>query len=50
MVIDGGRIIEEGAPRELLARGGAYADLYRLQLAESGDDTGKGRLEVAERA
>jgi len=49
MVIDGGRIIEEGAPAELLARGGAYADLYRLQ-AEAVDDAGNARLEiVAER-
>ena len=33
IVIDRGRIIEEGAHTELLARGGRYAHLYRLQTA-----------------
>ena len=32
-VIEGGRIVESGSHRELLARGGAYARLYALQFA-----------------
>ena len=35
VVIDGGRIIERGQHDDLLARGGAYADLYRKQLLEA---------------
>lgn len=31
LVLDEGRIVEEGAPQELLARGGRYAELARLQ-------------------
>ena len=34
VVLAGGRKIEEGAHQELLARDGAYARLYRTQLAE----------------
>lgn len=33
VVLNRGRIIDQGSHRELLARGGLYADLYRLQLA-----------------
>jgi ABC-type multidrug transport system fused ATPase/permease subunit len=33
IVIDRSRIIEEGAHAELLAQGGRYAHLYRLQTA-----------------
>ncbi len=32
LVIQGGRVIEEGPHAELLARGGVYSGLYRLQL------------------
>jgi ATP-binding cassette subfamily B protein len=32
LVIDEGRIVEEGAHDELLAAGGLYAELYRTQL------------------
>ena len=33
IVIDGGRIVEEGPHEELLARNGRYAHLYRLQVS-----------------
>ncbi len=39
-VMDQGRVIEQGSHAELLARGGAYARLYRLQFSdqeEAGD-------------
>jgi len=32
VVMDNGRIVEEGTHRELLARGGAYKRLYDLQF------------------
>jgi ATP-binding cassette subfamily B protein len=31
VVLDGGRIVEEGGPGELLTRGGAYAELWSSQ-------------------
>lgn len=34
-VIDGGRIIEQGAHDELMAKGGIYRDLYSLQFRDS---------------
>ncbi|WP_158259927.1 peptidase domain-containing ABC transporter [Phyllobacterium phragmitis] len=35
-VLDNGRIVEAGSPRALLAHGGAYARLCRLQTGETG--------------
>lgn len=37
LVMDGGRIIERGAHRELLAQGGRYAEMWRLQQEGEGD-------------
>ena len=34
IVLDGGRIVESGSHAELLAAGGRYAALYRMQFAE----------------
>ena len=34
LVVDGGRIVEHGTHRELLAAGGLYAELYRTQFAD----------------
>ena len=35
LVVDDGRVVEQGRHAELLARGGLYADLYRTQFDES---------------
>lgn len=37
IVLDNGRIIEEGKHDELLALGGAYAELHEMQLLQSAD-------------
>jgi ATP-binding cassette subfamily B protein len=37
LVLDQGRIIESGSPRELLARGGFYARMANLQRLEQGE-------------
>ena len=35
VVLDGGRIVEAGPHAELLAQGGAYASLYRMQFSDA---------------
>ena len=34
LVMDGGRIVESGRHDELLAQGGAYAQLHQMQFSE----------------
>jgi subfamily B ATP-binding cassette protein MsbA len=34
VVMDQGKILDQGSHAELLSRGGLYADLYRLQFAD----------------
>jgi ATP-binding cassette subfamily B protein len=34
VVLDGGRIVAEGTHAELIAQGGLYADLARLQFID----------------
>lgn len=40
LVLHHGRVVERGTHRELLARNGLYARLYRLQVAEAPDGAG----------
>ena len=46
LVIDDGRIVERGRHDELLAAGGHYADLYRIQF-EGQEDADRERTDVA---
>jgi ATP-binding cassette subfamily B protein len=41
LVLDGGRLVEEGSHATLLRAGGMYAQLHELQLAEVVDDSGR---------
>ena len=36
LVLDGGRLVEQGRHEDLLARGGLYAHLHRMQFREDG--------------
>ena len=38
LVMDGGRIVEQGSHHDLLARGGAYLTLYNAQFAGAAVD------------
>jgi ABC-type multidrug transport system fused ATPase/permease subunit len=40
LVMNHGRIIEQGSHEALLAKGGFYFDLYNSQFAEALDDAG----------
>jgi ATP-binding cassette subfamily B protein len=37
VVMDEGRIVDQGTHTELMARGGLYADLYRTQVDQLAD-------------
>jgi ATP-binding cassette subfamily B protein len=37
LVMDGGHIVERGTHRELLERGGAYAEMWALQQQEEAE-------------
>ncbi|HSN06933.1 MAG TPA: ABC transporter ATP-binding protein, partial [Candidatus Angelobacter sp.] len=44
LVVDGGRVTQQGRHEDLLAQGGTYADLYRTQFATQAD---RGDVDVA---
>jgi ATP-binding cassette subfamily B protein len=47
IVIDNGRIVEEGTHHDLLAREGLYSDLYRTQLDRGPEAVARDALETA---
>jgi ABC-type multidrug transport system fused ATPase/permease subunit len=47
LVIDRGQIIEDGAPKELLKRGGMFAEMWRVQIGDWGDAASVVSLGVA---
>jgi len=46
LVIDNGRIVEEGTHEELIKKGGLYSHLYKMQFKEPGPITVKGRVDA----
>jgi subfamily B ATP-binding cassette protein MsbA len=50
VVLDGGRIVEEGSHEVLMGLDGLYAHLYRMQFREGDGLSGNGRVSVAEAA
>ena len=42
IVLDSGRIVEEGTHDQLLARGGLYAEMYRLQMGHLAGTASRG--------
>jgi subfamily B ATP-binding cassette protein MsbA len=57
IVVEGGKILEQGRHEELLRKNGRYADFYRLQLAKDGtseltseDSDASGQMQLAEQA
>ena len=47
VVMDDGRIVDQGTHTELMARGGLYADLYRTQVDQLADAPDRPTLESA---
>ena len=45
LVVEGGRVVEQGRHEELLLAGGLYSDLYRTQFAsQSSTQTGSAQM------